>query len=76
MSEVSSAIKDGVTAMGEMSTEITKKMTELKKDGAELKEKDLLEMSFLMAKYSTTVETISNIQKGITDTLKSLAQKV
>jgi type III secretion protein F len=43
------------------------------KDG--LTQEDMLSLQFEMGQYTAMIESVSNVTKSLTDTLKSLAQK-
>ena len=73
---VGSFLNDSVSIMNQKREIFQNKMKEATSREGGVTQEDLLALQFEMGQYTTLVESISNISKSITDTLKSLAQKV
>ena len=79
MSEISGMsgfMRDSMTSISEKAEIFLARAKEMTSQEGGITHENLLELQFEMSQYTTMVESISNITKGITDTLKSLAQKV
>jgi type III secretion protein F len=72
---VGTLITDATKAADKMATGLTKEMATLSAK-EDMSPSDLLTVQFKLGQYNTMMETISNVQKSVLDTLKVLAQKV
>ena len=73
---VSSFLSQSVEQLTQKKADFHDKMKEVMNKEGGVTQEDLLALQFEMGQYTTLIETISSISKSMTDTLKSLAQKV
>ena len=68
-------VNQGLSEITNRNDDIQSKMSAImNKEGGATSE-DMLTMQFEMGQYNAMIESLSNVTKSMTDTLKSLAQK-
>ncbi|MBQ8708663.1 MAG: hypothetical protein IJ523_11305 [Succinivibrionaceae bacterium] len=71
-----SIVNDSISNMQTRTQDLASKMAEIRSGKAEDQTTALIEVQFQLGQYNAMVEMTSNISKSITDTAKSLTQKV
>ena len=73
---LASSFETGLDSFTQRTDSLKDKMAQLSNMSSEDQNSALIELQFEMGQYNALVELTSNIGKSITDTAKSLAQKV
>lgn len=73
---ISTAVKSGLGYLEGRTASINKQMEMLAADTTKDQTKAMVEMQFLVSQYTTTVETTSSVMKSLSDSLKSISQKL
>jgi type III secretion protein F len=63
------------STLKKMDDEFKQTMTTLKNQTGGISQADMLNIQFEMGQYNAMVESFANVTKGLTEILKSLAQK-
>ncbi len=71
-----SIVNDGISFIPGGAKELKDKMADIRSGKVEDQATAMIELQFQLGQYNMFVEATSNISKSITDTAKSLAQKV
>ena len=71
-----SLVQQGLTNLENRTQDLQNKMTEFSKISKEDQAAQLLEMQFQVGQYNTVVELTSNITKTLSDSIKSISQKL
>lgn len=73
---LSSLVSQGLDSMETKTQELNQMMDDFANMSTEDQNANLLKIQFEMGQYNATVELTSSITKSVTDTAKSIAQKV
>jgi type III secretion protein F len=68
-------LNDAMSKIGEKGETFQKRIDEMTSREGGISQEDLLQLQFDMGQYNALIESMANITKSLTDTLKSLAQK-
>jgi type III secretion protein F len=71
-----SIVNDGISFVQNGANDLKAKMADIRSGNVEDQATAMIELQFSLGQYNMFVEATSNISKSITDTAKSLAQKV
>ncbi len=69
-------LKQGLDSLSQKETELRDKMDNFANLDAADQNANLIELQFYIGQYNATVELLSSITKSISDTAKSISQKV
>ncbi|MDR0379890.1 MAG: EscF/YscF/HrpA family type III secretion system needle major subunit [Candidatus Accumulibacter sp.] len=72
---LSQAVFELMGTVQNRSSTLEKEINEKVGNGDQLEQQDLLKMQFEIGQYNALIETASSIGKGVTDMLKTLAQR-
>jgi type III secretion protein F len=64
-----------MSGITDKSDALQKRMDQMTANKDGISQQDLLSLQFEMGQYNAMIESVSNVTKSLTDTLKSLAQK-
>jgi type III secretion protein F len=67
--------QNSVSQLSSKSDTLQTNMDNMLKSKEGVSQEDMLSLQFEMGQYNAMIESISNVTKSLTDTLKSLAQK-
>jgi type III secretion protein F len=68
-------LSDSLTKIAEKGDAFQKQLDAMSTQEGGISQEDMLQLQFEMGQYNALIESVSNITKSLTDTLKSLAQK-
>jgi type III secretion protein F len=68
-------LSQAVTKLSEQGATFQARMDQMTSREGGISQEDLLNLQFEMGQYNAMIESVSNVTKSLTDTLKSLAQK-
>jgi type III secretion protein F len=74
--DIGGLLKKALGSLADKEAEFQKRMAQMSDKEGGITQQDMLQLQFEMGQYNSLVESISNVTKSLTDTLKSLAQKV
>ena len=72
---IGSFLNDSLSKLTSKGDAFQTRMNEMTAKEGGITQEDMLSLQFEMGQYSALIESVSNITKSLTDTLKSLAQK-
>ncbi len=75
-SGMASIVKSGLEDLNNRKDDLMKKMSDIRSGNVEDQTTALLMVQFEMGQYNAMQEAVSNFAKSITDTAKSISQKV
>ena len=73
--DVSKMFNDSINSIGKKGEDIQAQMDNLLQKDGEIDQTALMKLQFQMGIYNAMVETLSNVTKNVTDSMKSLAQR-
>jgi type III secretion protein F len=73
--DISGFLKNAMTNIGEKGEIFKDRVAQMSGKEGGVTQEDMLQLQFEMGQYNALIESVSNITKSLTDTLKSLAQK-
>lgn len=68
--------QSGIDSIKQMNEQLQQKISDISSGNVTDQNAAMLEMQFQMGQYNAMIEMTSNITKSISDTLKSIAQKI
>ncbi|MDR2442235.1 MAG: EscF/YscF/HrpA family type III secretion system needle major subunit [Deltaproteobacteria bacterium] len=72
---IGSFLEGAVSQITERNDTFQKRVSDMTSQKGGITQEDMIQLQFEMGQYNALVESMSNITKSLTDTLKSLAQK-
>jgi type III secretion protein F len=72
---IGSFLNDAMSKIASKGDTFQTRMNEMTSKEGGISQEDMLQLQFEMGQYNALIESVSNITKSLTDTLKSLAQK-
>jgi type III secretion protein F len=74
--DIGGLLKKALGSLAAKGAEFQTRMAQMSDKEGGITQEDMLQLQFEMGQYNSLVESVSNVTKSLTDTLKSLAQKV
>jgi type III secretion protein F len=68
-------LNNAMSKLSEQGQTFQTRMDQMTKREGGITQEDMLNLQFEMGQYNAMMESVSNVTKSLTDTLKSLAQK-
>ena len=73
--DIGGFLTNSLSSIGQKGETFQTRVKEMTAKEGGISQEDLLQLQFEMGQYNALIESVSNITKSLTDTLKSLAQK-